>query len=570
MRKQKALRIILVTVFILCIVTTLSFAAEEKIKDLHSSDYELFVEQEPNNTTAQANLVDDYFNGEKKYQIRGTITNYYFDMDYFRFEVPVSGTIKADAFWSAGSNAWNRGWEDDLAISLRDSSGDIIVWSRAVGTGSSKMQRLSEEIEPGTYYIHIMQSSNYRYLYVNEAYALFVELEPSEDTEQNVAVNSVSLNKSNTTLLKGGSKTLRATISPSNATNQNVTWSSSDESVATVNSNGRVQGVGEGTATITVRTDDGGKRASADVIVEKDRVSTGNVNRLSGLNRYSTAGDIANEYFKDGVDTVILARGDHENDTPQITSALVSASLTGEMDVPILLTIRDRVPNATFDALDELRPRNILIIGDESEVSASVERELEMEYSTTRIYGRNLNETAKEIALHTGRSRDTAYVVQADALPDALAIGSVASATGNPILLTDKNTVPSATLDAINALGVEDIYIIGGTAVISDSVEEELNAVVDGSVNRVAGLNRFETSVEIGKTFWNDAEAVTIANGVSMVDAVASSILQRPLILVRHNRIVGSAQEEIKRYSSYTIIGGETVVENGLIENAIE
>jgi len=310
---------------------------------------------------------------------------------------------------------------------------------------------------------------------------------------------------------------------------------------------------------------------SSQVIAESNSISSvTNISRLSGLNRYSTAGAIGNEYFANGADTVILARGDHQNGSPQITSALVSASLTGVLDVPILLTTQNRVPNATVDALDNLSPQNILIIGNESEVSTGIERDLSKDYNITRVQGRNLSETAKEIALYTGDSKNTAYIVQTEALPDALAIGSVASATGNPILLTNKNSIPSATLEAISTLGIRDIYIIGGTAVISESVEQQLGNAINGNVNRVAGLNRYETSVEIGKTFWNNADKVTIANGVSMVDAVASSILQRPLMLVQHNRIVGSAQEEIKKYSEHTIIGGETVVEKGLVEKAIK
>ena len=61
--------------------------------------------------------------------------------------------------------------------------------------------------------------------------------------------------------------TLTPTISPINATDKSVTWLSSDDSVATVDSNGRVIAVGEGVASITVRTNDGGFTASCTVTV---------------------------------------------------------------------------------------------------------------------------------------------------------------------------------------------------------------------------------------------------------------------------------------------------------------
>lgn len=74
----------------------------------------------------------------------------------------------------------------------------------------------------------------------------------------NVPVESVSLDKTNLELTEGGTETLTATITPDNATNKNVTWESSNTSVATVDADGKVTAVDAGTATITVTTVDGG------------------------------------------------------------------------------------------------------------------------------------------------------------------------------------------------------------------------------------------------------------------------------------------------------------------------
>ena len=72
-----------------------------------------------------------------------------------------------------------------------------------------------------------------------------------------VDVTGVTLNKNSTTLSVGDTETLTATIAPTEATNKVVTWGSSDDAVATV-VDGVVTAVAEGTATITVTTDDGG------------------------------------------------------------------------------------------------------------------------------------------------------------------------------------------------------------------------------------------------------------------------------------------------------------------------
>ncbi len=81
-----------------------------------------------------------------------------------------------------------------------------------------------------------------------------------------VSVTGVSLNKNALTLHVAEYEQLTATIAPVNAGNQNVTWTTSDSSVATV-ANGLVTGMGNGTATITVTTADGGYTATCAVTV---------------------------------------------------------------------------------------------------------------------------------------------------------------------------------------------------------------------------------------------------------------------------------------------------------------
>ena len=83
----------------------------------------------------------------------------------------------------------------------------------------------------------------------------------------NYKVTGVSLNTNSLTLEEGGTATLTATITPSNATDQNVTWSSDNQNVATVDQNGEVTAVSAGTATITVTTADGSKTATCAVTV---------------------------------------------------------------------------------------------------------------------------------------------------------------------------------------------------------------------------------------------------------------------------------------------------------------
>gem|GEM_PF-2190189 len=77
-----------------------------------------------------------------------------------------------------------------------------------------------------------------------------------------VFVTGVNLNKSYTSIHIGNNETLTATVLPADATNKNVTWSSDNPWVATVNANGLVSAIGAGSANITVRTVDGGFEAT--------------------------------------------------------------------------------------------------------------------------------------------------------------------------------------------------------------------------------------------------------------------------------------------------------------------
>ena len=85
---------------------------------------------------------------------------------------------------------------------------------------------------------------------------------------QNIPVTNLELNKDSLTLQEKGSDTLTAAVEPANATNKNVTWESSDTSIAKVDANGIVTAISAGSATITATAADGsGVSASCSVTV---------------------------------------------------------------------------------------------------------------------------------------------------------------------------------------------------------------------------------------------------------------------------------------------------------------
>ena len=117
-------------------------------------------------------------------------------------------------------------------------------------------------------------------------------------TVSEVPVTGITLDATEATILVGNTKTLTATIAPENATNKNVTWSSNDESVATV-ADGVVTAVAEGSATITA-TAEGGSDVTATCVVTvlgelNETTATGNLNNtttgvFAGITGFNSGG----------------------------------------------------------------------------------------------------------------------------------------------------------------------------------------------------------------------------------------------------------------------------------------
>jgi len=89
----------------------------------------------------------------------------------------------------------------------------------------------------------------------------------STPISQAITVTGINLNKTSTTLIIGNSETLAAVVSPSNATNTSVTWTSSNPSVATINSSGQIKAIAAGSVAIIATTIDGGRTAICNVTV---------------------------------------------------------------------------------------------------------------------------------------------------------------------------------------------------------------------------------------------------------------------------------------------------------------
>ena len=119
-------------------------------------------------------------------------------------------------------------------------------------------------------------------------------------------------------------------------------------------------------------------------------------------------------------------------------------------------------------------------------------------YDQVRYAGADRFDTAALIASAIAEATPTAVLARADDYPDALVGAYVASNDDSPILLTQTNSVPQRTLDALRTEGVQNVILLGGPAAISQAVQNQLTN--EGyNVTRIQGPTRYHTAIAIAQ-----------------------------------------------------------------------
>lgn len=212
--------------------------------------------------------------------------------------------------------------------------------------------------------------------------------------------------------------------------------------------------------------------------VEEELIGLGlEVERIGGDDRYHTAALLAQGSPTGG--TVYVASGQEYAD------ALAAGPLSAAQDRPVLLTRDDRLPAVSRSALEVLEPDQIVLVGGPSRVADEVLAELEQIAPAQRIGGDNRFHTAALLAEYHeadetagGFDSSTAHVAAGHDWPDALAMAARAGAQDAPILLVREDRVPPATETALEQLDARRAIVLGGTAVVSDEVLEDLEVLL--------------------------------------------------------------------------------------------
>ena len=244
------------------------------------------------------------------------------------------------------------------------------------------------------------------------------------------------------------------------------------------------------------------------------------ITRLGGYDRHGTAVAVADYGWTSTTKAVLAPSGDLN-----MVDALASSSLAKAVDGPILLSNLDSVTPETLAELKKLGVTKVYIVSGTAVISTSVEAQLTAEGITSvRLGGYDRFETAVNIAKELQQIKPFTEVAIANgfASADAISIGAIAASKGIPILVVDRDTIPSTVSNFLATVEVEKSYVIGGTAVVSDAVKALLP-----KAERLAGLDRFDTNREVLKKF-EDVIAggkLFFANGAdsSLVDALTGA-----------------------------------------------
>lgn len=198
------------------------------------------------------------------------------------------------------------------------------------------------------------------------------------------------------------------------------------------------------------------------------------VSRLSGVNRYGTAAAVA-ETFGTDVPVAYIALGLNFPD------AVSGAARAGLEDGPVLLTRTDSVPGVTADALSQINPGHIVVLGGTEAISDAVLAELEgyTDGGVTRISGGDRYGTSAQIAGLYPDETSTVFVATGEVFPDALAGGPIAVRSAAPVLLTRHDALPEEIIEQLERFTPQRIVILGGTMAVSTDVEVELAAYLD-------------------------------------------------------------------------------------------
>lgn len=322
------------------------------------------------------------------------------------------------------------------------------------------------------------------------------------------------------------------------------------------------------------------------------------VTRYGGADRYETSLQIAEAVAADAggsLKWVVLVSGE------RWTDAVVAAPVAGALGAPVLMTPPDELRADAFGFLQREGVSKALVVGPDAGggahgpgrgVGAGVLEALgKAGISAERVVGDDRYGTGVAAARRVtpgvvGVLGRTAVIASGEEFADALAAGPFAARGVHPVLLTPPDELHVGVADYLDDAGIEHVVLMGGTAALSDGVEQSLEDL-DLFVVRFRGVNRYDTAgttaLLVGARFGElpdrpcfASDTIGVASGQVPFDALsAAPLLARlcaPLLLTEPDEIPDDtafwldAAREVHDAVSLRVFGGDAAVSGAALD----
>ena len=280
--------------------------------------------------------------------------------------------------------------------------------------------------------------------------------------------------------------------------------------------------------------------------------STSLHSRLNGADRVGTSVAIAQSGWSNGSSSVIIAPADDSN----LVDALSVAPLAGELKAPILLTNKGALDPQLLTEIAALHATKIYAVGALSQAVISSLQGISG-LNVTVVQGADRFETAAKVASMLS-SPAGSFVVGYSGLADAMSIASYAAANNYAILIANPDgslPVQESTFEGSN------VYIVGGPTLVND---------ITGAT-RLYGTDRYATNDKVLTSLSYKYDKVYVANGETLVDALAGSALaaqtNSPIILANSTAAPAAADvsKSLTSNSQVVAFGGSAVVPDSVV-----
>ena len=349
-----------------------------------------------------------------------------------------------------------------------------------------------------------------------------------------IYVANVTLDKTNADIHEGDKLVLTASVNPSNATNPNVEFSSSNKKVLTVDAEGNVTAVGSGTATITASSEDG-PFDTCEIKVSKHNLKATKKKEATcveeGLEAYWFC-SICERYYSDQACTkeisgpVIIERSSNHKYGKWL-------KLNDQYHQRVCEHDKTHVEKAkhTWDSGKVTKEATETATGVKTYTCTACKTTKEevipkkpVSQIWYRLYGDGRYDTMKSI-VDEGFTKTGGTVVMATGAnyKDALAASGVAGIYKAPVVTTDGKSLSIQAKQVLGRLKPKKVIVVGGTFAVSDKVLSQIQAATGVKPNRVFGQDSCATSAKAAvslKGKWKDNTAI-IATNASFKDALS-------------------------------------------------